>query len=433
MEILILVGLVVLNGVFAMSEIAIVTAKKSRLAAMAAKGRNSANIALRLTNDPTQFLSTVQIGITSIGIMNGIFGESILAEPFAIWLQSIGLSATTSSYTATVLVVMVVTYISIVIGELVPKRIGQISAESIACIVAPPMEWLAQLTKPFVFLLSHSTHGLMRLFRFRQVGDSGVTEEDIQALLSEGSSSGVIEEGEHNIVRNVLRLDDRPITSLMVPRSDVVYLDVSLPIEENYRRVMESPHSAFPICDPRMENLVGVVNAKDLLAQTISGNSLDLTSLAKPCSFVLTNLTALEVLDHFKATTPQMVFVIDEYGDVHGIVTAHDLLEVLTGEFSSSDKFDAGIVRRDDGSLLLDGLLPILDLKDCLKVEQLPDEDHYETLNGLIMNLMDRVPSTGEKIVVSGWQLEVVDMDGHRVDKVLASYIQQERDMDDDG
>ena len=232
MEILILVSLILLNGLFAMSEIAIVTARKSRLTALAHNGRSSAAIALKLAEDPTQFLSTVQIGITSIGILNGIFGEAVLAGPFSMWLQSYGLSEAFSSIFSTVLVVVVVTYVSIVVGELVPKRIGQISAETIACIMAKPMLLLAMLTKPFVWLLSGSTHGLMRLFGFAHSQESNVTHEDIQAMLQEGSSSGVIEHTEHTMVKNVFRLDERSISSLMVPRSDIVFLDIELPLAE---------------------------------------------------------------------------------------------------------------------------------------------------------------------------------------------------------
>ncbi len=432
MEVLILAGLIVLNGLFAMSEIAIVTAKKSRLAALAAKGKRSARAAIRLAEDPTQFLSTVQIGITSIGIMNGIFGESILAEPFAIWLQSVGLPEQASATTATVLVVVVVTYISIVVGELVPKRLGQVSAERVACTMARPMSWLATLTKPFVMLLSASTHGLLRILPFKHSDDQAVTEEDIEALLREGSASGIIEQDEHQMVRNVLRLDDRPITSLMVPRSDIIFLDIALPLKDNYRRLMDSPHTAFPVCDQQVDNLLGVANAKDILAKAIGDEPVELSRLMRPANFVFENLTALELLDYFKSSNNQMVFVVDEYGGIQGIVTVHDLLEALAGEFGTEDD-DPWVVTRDDGSLLLDGLLPVLDLKDCLGTEDLPDEGSYQTLNGLILKMMERVPRTGEKIQVQDWIMEVVDMDGHRVDKVLVTRVASGRDEDDDG
>lgn len=426
MEIFVLLGLIILNGVFAMSEIAIVTAKKSRLMALAAKGSSSAQAALKLSEDPTQFLSTVQIGITSIGIMNGIFGESILAEPFAIWLQSLGVPANFSDNFATILVVVVITYLSIVVGELVPKRIGQLSAERIACFVAKPMQILAIITKPFVALLSGSTRTLMRLLGFNLNQVQQVTEEDIHAILDEGSSSGILEQQEHTMVKNVLRLEARSIVSLMVPRSDIVYLDTALSLEENYQRVMKSPHSRFPVCTKQNDNLIGVINAKELLAEAIRGSTVDLESMAQPCHVVPESLTGMELLEFFRSSHSQMVFVVDEYGDLKGIVTLQDLLEALTGEFILGEGEDAYVIRRDDGSLLLDGMLPIVDLKDCLAIDDLPEEGNYQTLNGLIMLLMGRMPATGDKVVIQNWQLEIVDMDGRRIDKVLAYCIAEE-------
>lgn len=421
MEIFVLIGLILLNGLFAMSEIAIVTAKKTRLMALAAKGNRSAHAALKLAEDPTQFLSTVQIGITSIGIMNGIFGESILAEPFALWMQTLGVPLAISDNVATVLVVMVVTYLSIVIGELVPKRIGQVSAERIACTMAKPMQILAIITKPFVHLLSSSTRAVMKVFRFKQDSDHSVTEEDIHAMLEEGSHSGVIEKHEHAMVKNVLRLEERPIASLMVHRSDVVYLDTALPFAENYQRVISSPHSRFPVCERNYDNLIGIINAKELLAHAIGGKEIDLAALAKPCHLVPESLTAMELLTMFRSSHSQMIFVVDEYGNLKGIVTLQDVLEALTGEFVTTQAHDSYIVHRDDGSLLLDGMLSIFELKDCLTIkDDLPDEGNYQTLSGLIMLLMDKLPTTGDKVDVGDWCLEVVDMDGRRIDKVLA-------------
>lgn len=420
MEIFVLLGLIVLNGLFAMSEIAIVTAKKSRLMALAAKGNSSAQVALKLAEDPTQFLSTVQIGITSIGLLNGIYGESILAEPFALWLQSFGVPVNFSDNIATVLVVIVVTYFSIVIGELVPKRIGQLNAERIACVVARPMQVLAIVAKPFEHFLSGSTRAVMRILGFHQTQNHQVTEEDIHAILDEGSSSGILEQQEHTMVKNVLRLEERSIVSLMVPRADIVYLDTALSLEENYQRVMQSPHSRFPVCNKQSDNLIGVINAKELLAEAIRGDAVDLEAMAQPCHVVPESLTGMELLDFFRSSNSQMVFVVDEYGDLKGLVTLQDFLEALTGEFVLGDGEDAYIIRRDDGSLLLDGMLPIVDLKDCLEIEDLPEEGDYQTLNGLIMLLMGRMPATGDKVTVQDWSLEIVDMDGRRIDKVLA-------------
>ena len=426
MEIFVLVGLILLNGIFAMSEIAIVTARKSRLSARAQGGSTSAATALRLAEDPTQFLSTVQIGITSIGILNGIFGESILAEPFAIWLQTVGVSAEIAPILATVLVVVVVTYVSIVIGELVPKRIGQISAETIACLIARPMAILAIITRPFVVLLSSSTHGLMRLLGLRQeLGDS-VTHEDIQAMLLEGSTSGVIEHSEHAIVKNVFRLDERSISSLMVPRSDIIYLDLSQSIEENMIIVMRSPHSRFPVCNNSVDNVVGIVSAKQILSQSIARKEIQLGKLLKPCNFVPDSLTGMELLEHLRTSGSQMVFVVDEYGELKGMVTLQDMMDALTGEINQDDNDDNKmVIRREDGSLLLDGLLPVIDMKDVLEIRSLPDENDgwYQTLNGLLMYQLGTIPRTTDVVEVAGWRLEIVDMDGKRVDKVLAQRI----------
>ena len=433
MEIFILVGLIVLNGLFAMSEIAIVTARKSRLTAMAHSGSSTAKAALKLAEDPTQFLSTVQIGITSIGILNGIFGESILAEPLSLWMQSFGISTEISSVVSTVLVVIIVTYVSIVIGELVPKRIGQISAETIACLVSKPMTLLAIVAKPFVWMLSGSTHSLMRLLGFNHQTEDNVTHEDIQAMLQEGSSAGVIEHNEHAMVKNVFRLDERSISSLMVPRSDIVFLDVSESLEDNLRLVMQAPHSRFPVCRNNVDDIVGVVSAKQLLAQSISGKEIHIASLVKPCNYVPDSLSGMELLEHFRTSGSQMVFVVDEYGELKGMVTLQDMMDALTGEFAQDDEDDQMVIRRQDGSLLLDGLIPIIDLKDALDIRKLQDEEEgrYQTLNGFLMYELGKIPQTADVVEVAGWRLEIVDMDGKRVDKVLAQRIPYEESEDE--
>ncbi|MCP3129420.1 hemolysin family protein [Shewanella sp. KJ2020] len=422
MEIFILIGLIVLNGLFAMSEIAIVTARKSRLTALAHGGSSTAKAALKLAEDPTQFLSTVQIGITSIGILNGIFGESILAEPLSLWLQTFELSPDLTNIFSTVLVVIIVTYVSIVIGELVPKRIGQVSAESIACIMAKPMVFLAIATKPFVWMLSGSTHTIMRLMGFSHRLDDNVTQEDIQAILQEGSSAGVIEHNEHAMVKNVFRLDERTISSLMVPRSDIVFLDLTLPLETNLQTVMQSPHSRFPVCRNNVDDTVGIISAKQLLSQSIAGERLELVDLVQNCNFVPNSLSGMELLEHFRTTGSQMVFVVDEYGDLKGLVTLQDMMDALTGEFFQEDVNDQMVIKREDGTLLLDGLIPIFDLKDTLGIKQLPNEEEgrYQTLNGFLMYELGKIPQTADIVEVAGWRLEIMDMDGKRVDKVLA-------------
>jgi putative hemolysin len=423
MEILFLVALILFNGVFAMSEIALVTARRARLARLAEDGDPAAAAALKLHDDPTRFLSTVQIGITSIGILNGIVGEAVLAEPFALWMHELGLDQETSGIAATALVVIVITYVSIVVGELVPKRIGQFNPEGIGRLVARPMQFLALLTRPFVRLLSISTDAILRLLGQKQQPGHCVTEEEIHAMLLEGSEAGVIEAQEREMVRNVFRLDDRQIGSLMVPRADIAYLDVERSFEENMLWLATSDHSRFPVCRGGLHDVIGIVNAKQLLIQKIRGDADSLDAHLQPAVFVPESLNGMDLLEHFRASDTQMVLVVDEYGEVLGLVTLQDVLEAVTGEFKPRNQEDAWAVRRDDGSWLLDGLIPIPELKDRLEWKAVPEEDkgRYHTLSGLVMWLLGRMPCTGDKTAWEGWELEVVDLDGKRVDKVLAS------------
>ena len=423
MEILLLIALILLNGVFAMSEIALVAARRSRLAKLAEDGDSAADVAIQLHDDPTRFLSTIQIGITSIGILNGIVGEAVLAGPFALWLQGLGMDVEVSRLLSTALVVVVITYVSIVIGELVPKRIGQFNPEGIARLVARPMRLLALLTQPFVRLLSFSTNALLKLLGQRQQAGQSVTEEEIHAMLEEGSEAGVIEQQEHVMVRNVFRLDDRQITSLMIPRADIVYLDVEQPMDENMIAIAESDHSRFPVCRGGLHDILGIVNAKQLLHQKLKGDRTDLAAQLQPAVFVPETLNGMDLLSHFRASGTQMVLIVDEYGELLGMVTLQDVLEAVTGEFTPRNQEDAWAVQREDGSWLLDGLIPIPELKDRLELREVPEEDkgRYQTLSGLMMWLLERLPMTGDSATLEGWRLEVVDLDGKRVDKVLAS------------
>lgn len=423
MDVAILGFLILLNGVLAMSEVALLTARQSRLAALAREGDALAASAARLAADPTRFLSTIQIGITSISILNGIVGEAALAPPLAVWLQEMGLEQRASQYFATGLVVVLVTYFSIVLGELVPKRLGQLDPEAIARRVARPMQWLAVLAKPFVRLLVGSTELMLRLFGLKDRAAPGVTEEEIHALLTEGSDAGVIEEHEHTMVRNVFRLDDRQIGSLMVPRSDVVYLDLDLPWEENLKRIEEQEHTRYPVVRGGLSHILGVISARQLLKQSVRGKTADLTAGLHPPLFVPESLTAFELLQNFRSSGVQLAFVIDEYGEVLGIVTLRDIMEAITGEFKLQKAEEPWAVRRDDGSWLLDGLIPIPELKDRLLIKSVPEEERYHTLSGLLMVLLGRLPHTGDRVEWDGWRFEVVDMDGKRIDKVLAARV----------
>lgn len=428
MEIFVLIALIVLNGAFAMSEIALVTARRARLARLAEEGDAAAAVAIKLGEEPTRFLSTIQIGITSIGILNGIVGEAALAEPLAAWLQALGVAQRPSEIGATVLVVVVITYISIVIGELVPKRIGQLNPEAIARLVAKPMNTLSIVSRPFVRLLSASTAVLLRILGQRDEKGPAVTEEEIHALLEEGSEAGIIEKNEHTMVRNVFRLDDRQIGSLMVPRSDIVWLDVNRPQEENFARMAESDHSRFPVCRGGLDEILGVISSKQLFNQTLKGGKADFSRHLQPPVYVPESLTGMELLDQFRASSSRMVFVIDEYGEVQGMVTLQDVMEAVTGEFQPHRAEDAWAVQREDGSWLLDGLIPLPELKDRLELKTAPEEDkgRYHTLSGMIMWLLGRLPRTGDVTVWEHWRLEVVDLDGKRIDKILASRIPEE-------
>ncbi|MDR1853533.1 MAG: hemolysin family protein [Azoarcus sp.] len=423
MEILVLVVLIVVNGVFAMSEIALVAARRAKLAKLAEDGDESARVAVMLGEEPTRFLSTVQIGITLIGILCGVVGESALAGPISGWLRELGLEQRASEIAATTLAVVLITYFSIVIGELVPKRIGQINPEKIARLVARPMYALAVVSRPFVRALSGSTSLLLRLLGLRDEKTPGVTEEEIHALLEEGSESGVIEKNEHAMVRNVFRLDDRQIGSLMVPRSDIVWLDAERPLEENLARMAESEHSRFPVCRGGLEDILGIISAKQLFNQTLKGGEPDITRQLQSPVYVPESLTGMELLEQFRASSSHMVFVIDEYGEVQGLVALQDVMEAVTGEFRPAHQEDAWAVRREDGSFLLDGLIPLPELKDLLELKEVPEEDkgRYNTLSGMIMWLLGRLPRTGDVITWEAWRLEVVDLDGKRIDKVLAS------------
>jgi putative hemolysin len=421
-DVAIILALILLNGVFAMAEIALITSRKARLQAMVNRGDAAAAAALRLGEDPTRFLSTIQIGITSIGILNGILGEAAFEAPLRAWLRDIGLEAKAAEYLATGIIVALVTYFSIVLGELVPKRLGQINPEGIARVVARPMQILAVGSKPFGKLLSLSTELVLAALGMRARRGPGVTQDEIHALLVEGSDAGVIDPGEHAMLRNVLRLDRLRVASLMVPRARVVALDVDLPWEENVRRIRESGHSRFPVVKRDLNHALGVLSVRRLLTQALDGQQPGLTRGLRPALHVREERSGLELLEAFRASGAQLALVVAHYGEVIGIVTLRDLMEAITGELAPpADESDA--VRRADGSWLLDGLMPIHEVCDRLGLRQVPEEERaaYHTLSGMVIALLGHLPATGEQVNWMGWRFEVVDMDGRRIDKVLAS------------
>ncbi|MGL5757259.1 hemolysin family protein [Plesiomonas sp.] len=421
MDILVLLSLVVLNGVFAMSEIALITAKKAKLANKYKEGNRSAKIAMELGEDPNKLLSTVQIGITSIGILSGIVGESVLSVYIKQMLIFFGVGGTHIDYLSTVIVVVLITYFSIVIGELVPKRIGQMNPERIACFMARIMQLLATVASPFVSLLSLSTHAILSLLRIKQDNPHSSIEEDIHYMLDEGANSGVIELQENRMVKNVFHLDDRQISSVMVPRSNVVYLDIALSLEENIQRIQLTDFSKYPVTNGGLGTILGVITAQQLLKNTYhhSGNIDLFTGIQAPV-FLPETITGMALLQQFKAFDTQLAFVVDEYGDLQGIVTQKDIIEAIAGEFKSPNE-EAWITLRSDGSWLVDGLVSAAELRELLDLRKLPQEDEYRyhTLAGLIMLLLGKIPHTGDKCQWQNIEFEVVDMDGTKIDKVL--------------
>ncbi len=424
MDVALLVFLILLNALFAMSEMALTAARKARLQVMVESGDAGARCAMELHDDPTKFLSVVQIGITSIGVLNGIVGDAAFSAPFARWLhETFDIHDRAAEITATAMVVVVITFLTIIFGELVPKRLGQMYPEAVARLVSRPMEWLSIVARPFVKLLSFSTESTLRLLGIRGEPDRSVTEEEIAASLVEGVDAGVIEAQEHQMVRNVFRLDDRQVGSMMIPRAEMVWIDANATREELLAVLTQEGHTRYPVCRGGLDDVIGVVSSPKLLQQAMEGRELSLTDHLEPAVFVPETLSGMELLEHFKASATQLVFVVDEYGAVQGMITVIDVLEAITGEFTTPTAEDAWAVRRDDGSWLFDGLIPVPELKDRLELKELPEEDRgrYNTLAGMVMLLLGRLPRTADSVEWEGFRFEVVDMDGKRIDKVLVS------------
>ena len=439
MDFLLILFLTLLNGVFSMSELALASSRKARLNAMAVSGDKGSQAALELLSNPTQFLSSVQVGITSIGMLNGIIGEAAFSGKLSVWLQSLGVTPGAADISATAIVVVAITYVTIVFGELVPKRIGQLYPETVARLVSRPMMWVAAGAKPFVWLLSFSTHTVLKLLRVDNSAGRAVTEEEIAASLEEGVDAGLIEEHEHQMVQNVFLLDDRLLTSLMLPRAGIEWLDASATVAEAIDKAGATGHSWYPVCRGSLDDVVGVVNVAKLLAlrgQIHSASpegSANATPTvedrigvyAVPAVFVPETLSGMELLEQFRARSTRILLVVDEYGVVQGLMTPMDMLEAITGELQTGTQLDAWATQREDGSWLIDGLMPVSELKARLDIKELPEEDRgrYNTVAGLLMSVSGHLPVTAERIQCAGWMFEVVDLDGKRIDKVLATQI----------
>jgi putative hemolysin len=427
MDFLLIILLTLLNGVFAMSELALTASRKIRLQTMAEAGDKGAKAALTLLENPTQFLSSVQVGITSIGMLNGIVGEAAFSEGLSRWLEvTLTLSSKTADITATALVVTIITFVTILFGELVPKRIGQLYPETVARVVSRPMTWVATGAKPFVRLLSVCTHGMLKLLRIDTTDNRAVTEAEISASLEEGVDAGIIEEHEHQMVRNVFHLDDRSLTSMMLPRSDIEWLDASATVAQCLKLVStagdKGTHSWYPVCRGSLEDVLGQISVARLL-ELGAEHEGTIESKVDAAIFVPETLSGMELIEQFRVKAARMVFVVDEYGVVQGLLTPHDLLEAITGELQPDATTEAWATEQSDGTWLLDGLMPVGELKARLGIEdELPQEDRgrYNTLAGLLMVVSGHLPSLGESIDCVHWQFEVVALDGKRIDKVHA-------------
>lgn len=426
LEILLILLLIIANGILAMSEIAIVAARKVRLQQWADAGDAKAKAALVLAGEPNRFLSTVQIGITLVGIFAGAYGGATLAEQLSDTLDRFPALAPYSEVWGLGVVVLGITFLSLVIGELVPKRLAMHSPERIAAAIAQPMTILSGIAAPAVGLLSFSTDRVLRLFGIRGILEEAVTEEEVKILIRQGTKTGVFEEVEREMIERMLHLGDRNISSLMTHRTLVEYINLEDSWEENVQKIRHAPHSYFPVCQDGLDQVVGMVYVKSLLLQCIEGRPLDLNSALMQPVFVPESLPALKVLESFKRTGNHIALVTDEYGVVQGLVTLTDIMEGIVGDIPTEDELsDLQAVRREDGSWLLDGMLPIEEFKELVSIDGLPDEDkgNYQTLGGFAIVRLERIPVPSDTFEWGGWRFEVLDMDGNRVDKLLVQPI----------
>ncbi|WP_019498072.1 hemolysin family protein [Pseudanabaena sp. PCC 6802] len=426
LEILLILLLTIVNGIFSGSEIAMVSARKVRLEQLADRGSRKAQAALKLANDPNDFLSTVQIGITLIGILSGAVGGATIAQRLKVGFDAIPALHPYSEGISVAIVVAVITYLSLTIGELVPKRIALNNPEQIACNVARPMRFLSRLTAPIVHILGVSTDTLLGLLGIRPSNEPDITEEEIKVLIRQGAESGMFEEAEHEIVQRVFRLSDRPIKAIMTPRTEIDWLDIESTLEENLQEVMNSNRSRFPVGRGSLDRCIGVVRGRNLLAAQLSGRATNLEAILQPPLYVAESARALNVIEQFKQTGVHLGLVTDEYGGIEGLVTLNDLMEAIVGDLPSAENQEEPlIIQREDGSWLLDGLLDINDLKDLLEQESLPDETtgSFHTLGGFVMHFLGHIPQSGEYFEWSGLRFEVMDMDGKRVDKILVTIL----------
>lgn len=422
MEILVVAALIALNGIFAMSEIAVVASRPARLQRLAHQGVRAAGAALALHNAPNTFLSTIQVGITLIGVLLGAIGEAALADDIALLVQRVPSVAHYSEEIALGIMVVIVTYFSLVIGELVPKRLALLRPERIACVVAPPMKIFARIMHPAVRLLSASVDTVLRLLRARPSTEPSVTEEEIYAMIDEGARTGVLHRTERELLKNVMRFADRGLHALLRQRDEIVWLDLNQSPEENRRRIITSPHTRFPVAHGNLDRVIGVVQAKEFLAHVFAGGDMDLDAIMRPALKVAPTTSPLRLLEMFRASPVHMALIVSAAGEVRGLITLHDVLEAMVGALPvEGGATETPVVRREDGSFLLDGMVNMTEFKEILAMTTLPeDATDYDTVAGFVLAHLDRVPQIGDRFEWGGWRFEIVDMDNNRIDRVLA-------------
>lgn len=433
-----LLVLILLNGLFAMSEIAVVSSRRARLMQMADEGRTGATRALALAAQPTRFLSSVQVGITTIGVLSGAIGEAAIASRLRVAMDGVPSLAPYAGSLSLVLMVLIVTYVSLILGELAPKRLALTQPEAIATVVARPMDLLARAARPVIVILSFSTDTILRVFGVRQAPRPSVTVEELRVLLEQGTEEGVLEPSEHEMMTNVLNLDERRVHGVLTPRSEVVYLDVQSSTEANLARLREDPHAVLPLCDGGLDNVLGVVRATGVLRQLLEGHmAVEFASLAEPALFVPETMSLMKLLEQFRRTHLPLALVVDEFGDVQGLVSLSDVTASIVGDQPTEPGEAPDIVQRADGSWLLDGGLDIEAVVRTLGIDAAAldagERQHYHTLGGLAMVALGQVPRTGDVFERAGYRFEIVDMDGNRVDRVLASRIVPPPDVVSDG
>lgn len=417
-EIVMILVLIFVNGILAMSEAALVASRKARLQQKAGEGDKSSSLALKLIEDPNIFLSTIQIGITLIGVLAGAVGGATIAEALAGSIQKVSYLAEFSESIALGIVVLAITVLTIWLGELVPKRLGLHSPERIARVVAGPMLFISKVFNPFIRLMSAATNYILRLIGIKPTSEPPITEEELQMLINQGTQAGVFEEAEQDMVEGVFSLSDQRVYSLMTPRTEVVWLDIEDSVEEIRTKIAESEYSRFPVRQDSLETILGIVKSRDILVQSLSGVEIKLKELLKPAHFIPETMFASRALEIFKEKGTELLLVVDEFGGFQGLITINDILEEIVGEIELEEP---QATQRQDGSWLLDGMLEIDEFKEIFHLENLPHEDEYETLSGFMMVSLGRVPQTADHFEWHNLRFEVIDMDGRRVDKVLVT------------